>query len=190
MNIQDHLLAPVQLKIVQDWTPVIERAQDLIVRSKTQNTEVLPYGHSTFYHIGPLGSVSQHDISNNWHNVVGPWTKKYLPWLEQMMTDMAELEPRYAISVMIGNGGEHVDFEDVPTAFNYPIATTNAETYVTYQGQQYTYPSRADEPWILNTQYPHGVRNTEFRMVFNLHFGKEYPVVKQWFDTTPNLIYG
>ena len=189
MNIRENLLAPVQLKIVQDWTPVVERAQDLIVRAKTQTSEVLPYGHATFYHIGPLGSVCQHDISENWHNVVGPWTKKYLKWLDTMMADMAELEPRYAISIMHGTGGEHTDFSDVPTAFNYPIATTSAQTYVKYQEQEYTYHSLVDEPWILNTQYPHGVRNTELRVVFNLHFGKEYPVVKQWFDSHPNLIY-
>jgi hypothetical protein len=189
MNTEEFLLAPVKLNIVQDWTEVLSRAQDLIFRSKTHNTEILPYGNSTFYHIGPMGSVIQHDISESWHNVVGPWTNRYLPWLKTMMSDMAELEPRYAISVMVGNGGEHTDFDDVPTAFNYPIETTSAETYVNYQGQEYTYPSLANKPWILNTQYPHGVRNSEFRAVFNLHFGKEYSIVKQWFDSHPNLIY-
>lgn len=190
MNPENFLLSPINLKINQDWLPVIERSQDLILQSKTKNTEVLPYGNATFYHIGPLGSVSHHHISENWHNVVGPWTRKYLPWLDTMLADMAELEPKYGISIMIGNGAEHVDFSDVPSAFNYPITTTNAETYIKYQGQEYTYPSQADEPWLITTQYPHGVRNTELRVVFNVHFGKEYSVVKQWFDARPNLVYG
>ena len=139
MNTASFLLSPIKLKINQDWTPVVERAQDLILRSKTKNSEVSPYGNATFYHIGPLGSVSHHHISKNWHNVVGPWTRKYLPWLDTMLTDMAELEPKYSISIMIGDGAEHVDFTDVPSAFNYPITTTNAETYIKYQGQDYTY---------------------------------------------------
>lgn len=183
------VISPVNLLIVQDWDSVISQAKQLIKKSKINNTEIVPYGNATFYHIGPLGSVCQHDISENWHNVVGPWAKKYLPWLDHLMADMASLEPRYAISVMDGYGGEHTDFPDVPTALNYPISTTSAETYVKYNGSEYCYPSIANRPWLLDTQYPHGVRNTEFRVVFNLHFGKKYQEVKQWFDNHPALVY-
>jgi len=188
-NPKDFLVSPVDVKIHQDWTFVIQRARILIEQSKIKNTEIQPYGNATFYHIGALGSVSQHHISENWHYVIGPWTNKYLPWLNQMMTDMVELEPRYAISIMIGDGAEHVDFVDVPTAFNYPITTTDAFTYVNYQDHEYGYPSLEDQPWILNTQYPHGVRNNQLRLVFNLHFGQPYQQVKKWFDQHPNLVY-
>lgn len=182
-------MSPVDLRIEQDWEPVVEQAKLLIQKSKIHNSEIIPYGNATFYHIGPLGSVSHHHISKNWHNVVGPWTKKYLPWLEKMLDDMAELGPKYAISVMDGDGAEHIDFDDVPTALNYPIATTNAETYINYNGTEYCYPSIADQPWLLTTQYPHGVRNLEFRVVFNIHFEKTYPEVRQWFDNHPGLVY-
>jgi len=188
-DLKDFLVSPVDVKIHQDWSFVIQRASVLIEQSKSKNTEIQTYGNATFYNIGALGCVSQHHISENWHYVVGPWTHKHIPWLDQMMKDMAELEPMYAISIMIGNGAEHVDFATVPTAFNYPINTTQAETYVSYQGQEYTYPSLEDQPWILNTQYPHGVRNNELRLVFNLHFGKSYQQVKKWFDQNPNLVY-
>jgi hypothetical protein len=188
-NPKDFLVSPVSVKIHQDWSEVIERAQNLIKHAKTKNTRVEPDGNATFYHIGSLGSVSHHHISENWHQVVGPWTYKHLPWLPCLMKDMAELDPRYAISIMVGDGAEHVDFVDAPTAFNYPITTTDAFTYVNYQGQEYTYPSIAGQPWILNTQYPHGVRNNELRLVFNLHFGQSYQQVKKWFDQHPNLVY-
>jgi hypothetical protein len=188
-NPRDFLVSPVDVKIHQDWSEVIKRTNNLIEHAKTKNTQVEPYGNATFYHIGALGSVAHHHISENWHYVVGPWTHKYLPWLTCMMKDMAELEPKYAIGIMIGDGAEHVDFTGVPTAFNYPINTTHAETYVRYQGQEYTYPSIQDQPWILNTQYPHGVRNGEVRLVFNIHFGKTYQQVKKWFDQNPNLVY-
>ena len=189
-TIEDHLLSKLDFKINQDWAAVTERSLSLIEQAKTRHSAVEPYGNATFYHIGQLGSVSHHHISKNWHNVVGPWTYKFLPWLETMLADMAELEPRYAISVMIGDGAEHVDFDDVPTAFNYPVATTDAVTYVRYNDMEYTYPSITNEPWLLNTQYPHGVRNNEFRVVFNVHFSKPYPVVKSWFAARPNLVYG
>ena len=168
---------------------MIQIAQILITKSKVNYTEIVPYGNSTFYHIGPLGSVSHHHISDDWHNVKGPWVHKYMPWLNQMLNDMKELEPTFAISIMNGTGAEHVDFDTYPTAFNYPINTTQARTYIKYEKNQYEYPSIANEPWILSTKYPHGVKNTELRFVFNLHFGVDYPTVKTWFDLHPNLIY-
>ena len=184
------VISLVDVRIIQNWDPVVEQAQQLIKKSKTNYSEKIDYGNSTFYHIGALGSVVQHNISHNWHNLVGPWTKKYLPWLSGMLLDMAALEPRYGISIMEGYGGEHTDFPDVPTAFNYPVSTTQAETYVKFNGSEYCYPSIADQPWILNTQCLHGIRNNEFRVVFNLHFGKPYTEVKQWFNDHPNLVYG
>lgn len=187
----DFLLSPVDLTIHQDWAPVLEQAQQLIPRSKIQNSGIEPYGNSTFYHIGMMGSVSHHHISENWHMVVGNWTKKYLKWINTMLHDMEELEPVYGLSIMIGSGAEHTDYDNVPTALNYPIATTNAVTYVKYNDQEFTYPSWANRPWILNTQFPHGVRNDQtLRVVFNLHFAKKYPIVKQWFDARPGLTYG
>lgn len=186
---EDFLLSPVDITIHQDWAFVVELTKNLIEQSKIKNSEVLPYGNSTFYHIGNLGSVVHHHISDNWHCATGPWTNKYMPWINRMMKDMKDLKPDYGIGIMIGNGAEHVDYPRVPTAFNYLINTTKAETYIKYEDQEYTYPSIEGQAWILNTQYPHGVRNNELRLVFNMHFEVPYEKVKQWFDARPGLVY-
>ena len=192
MNVNNFLLSPVDLRIVNDWQLVVDSAEGIIEKSKTNYTEIKPYGHSTFYHLGQLGSVGHHHISDNWHNVhilPSPWTKKYLPWLGQLLNDMKELGPTYAISIMRGNGAEHTDYNTYPCALNYPMTTTDAYTYIKYEGQEHGYPSLIDEPWILATGYPHGVRNIGLRTVFNLHFTVDYPTVLRWFDKHPNLIY-
>jgi len=178
------------MRINQDWSKIISIAEDLISKSRTRYSEIVPYGNATFYHIGLLGSVSHHHISENWHNVSGIWINKYIPWIKQMEKDMVELEPTYQMSIMNGNGAEHVDFPNLPTALNYPIETTDAISYVLVDGMEHTYPSIADQPWLLNTQYPHGVRNTQYRLVFNMHFGRPYDVVKSWFNAHPALVYG
>jgi len=189
MNPENFLLSPVRLKIIQDWNPVLEICHDFIDKAKISATQTEPHGNSTLYYMGKLACVSHHNISQNWYTVTGLWPKKYLGWLKKMLSDMAELQPTYNISILVGDAAQHVDWPSEPTAFNYPITETAANTYVKYKDQEYTYPSKADEPWILNTQYPHGVKNTEFRPVFNLHFGKEYAVVKKWFDDRPDLVY-
>ena len=86
--IEDNLICSVGLKINQDWNPVIERSLNLIKISKTKQSSVEPYGNATFYHLGNLGSVVHHHISQNWHLTVGPWVYKFLPWLEKMLFDM------------------------------------------------------------------------------------------------------
>ena len=103
---------------------------------------------------------------------------------------MSELKPRYGISIMEGDGAEHVDYSDVPSALNYPVNSTNAHTFVKFNEVEYTYPSIENQPWLLNTQYPHGVKNTQFRTVFNMHFEQPFPVTKAWFAARPNLVYG
>lgn len=189
MNPRDFLLSPVDLTITQDWDPVVKLAQSLIEKSKTHHTEVVPHGNATFYHLGNLGSVSHHHVSGGWHNVVLNSAKKYLTWLPKMLSDMAELGPTWAISIMTTNGALHVDYDTYPAAVNYPINTTKAETYILYKDNEYTYPSIKDAPWMLATGAPHGVRNTELRLVFNLHFSASYSEVRTWFDQHPNLVY-
>jgi hypothetical protein len=190
MNIDNFLLSPVKLKFNQDWTPALNIAQKLIDRVKTQHSDVRVRSNTTFYDLGPIGSVGHHHISDDWHTVTGDWTTKYLTWLPKLLADTAELVPQYSINIMNGNGAEHTDFPDVPTALNYPLNTTGAETYLLYEGQEYCHPSLIDQPWLINTQYPHGVRNTECRLVFNMHFAADYVTVKKWFDQRPSLVYG
>jgi hypothetical protein len=189
MSPENFLLSPVDLKIIQDWNPILEICKEWIEQATQHPTATEPYGTATLYHLGKLICVGQHRASENWFTVNGPWPKKYLTWLDQMLTDMVELEPVYNVSILVGNAAEHTDWPSAPTAFNYPITKTDAKTYVKYQDTEHTYLSLPDQPWILNTQYPHGVKNTEFRPVFNLHFGKEFAVVKKWFDDHPGLVY-
>jgi hypothetical protein len=183
-------VSPVDLKIIQDWSVVMTMVETIIAKSKTHYTEIRPYGNATFYDLGNYGSVIHHHISENWFMVHSKLLEKHLTWLPKMLADMAELSPTWLISVLDSNAAEHTDFSHYPTALNYPINTTNAMTYVKYLNSEYTYPSIADQPWLLSTKFPHGVRNTEHRLVFNMHFGAEYDAVKSWLDQHPNLVYG
>ena len=194
MSADSFLLSPVDLTINQDWSKVIPFAQNLIKLSKTHHSEVKLgseyHDNNSFYHLGPLGSVSDHEFSENWHIIHSPYLFKYMPWLLTLLDDMKELDVTWGISIAIGDAAEHTDKKTYPCALNYPINTTQANTYIKYENQEYTYPSIADQPWILNTQYPHGVRNTEERYVFNIHFSADYTTVKNWFDSKPGLVYG
>jgi hypothetical protein len=188
--------SPVDLKINQDWLEVVAVSQNLIKLSKTHNSAVRrpvkdgKPDNNIFYDIGDLGSVSDHQPSKSWHMVHSPYLAKYLNWLPNMLEDMRELDPTWGISIAVDDLGEHTDKDLYPCALNYPIDTTSAETYIRYQNQEYTYPSLADQPWILDTQHPHGVRNQGLRVVFNLHFSADYTTVKNWFNSRPGLVYG
>ena len=182
-------ISSVKLKINQDWNPVLDMVNTIIAKSKTIHSEVRPYGNATFYDLGNYGSVIHHHISANWYMVHSKLLESKLTWLPRMLTDMAELKPTWLISVLNTDAAEHTDFDHYPTALNYPINTTKAQTYVKFNGTELTYPSLANEPWLLCTQYPHGVRNTETRYVFNMHFGANYDSVLHWFDSRTNLCY-
>lgn len=190
MDIREFLISPVDIKINQDWQRVTEMAKDLIHRSKTQYSEIKPVGNTNYYHLGPLGSVGHHYVSLDWHFVGGPWVNKYLPWAQQMLDDMKDLNPNFVLSVANGDIAEHIDFDTYPTAVNYPIYDTDAETYVLDQDREYKYPSLKDQAWMLNTQYPHGVRNTGTRVVITMKFATDYQTTRAWFDAHPGLIYG
>jgi hypothetical protein len=168
----------------------MDMVNNIIAKSKTNHTEVRPYGNATFYDLGMYGSVIHHHISENWYMVQSKLLEKQLTWLPKLLTDMAELEPTWLISVLKSDAAEHTDFSTYPTALNYPINTTQAQTYVRQGTTEFTYPSIANEPWLLATEFPHGVRNSETRYVFNLHFGAKFDIVKQWFESRPNLRYG
>jgi hypothetical protein len=183
-------VSPVDLKIIQDWSKVVTMVNTIIEKSKTHHSEIRPYGNATFYDLGNHGSVIHHHISENWFMVHSKLLEKHLTWLPKMLADMSDLNPTWLISVLNSNAAEHTDFNHYPTALNYPINTTNAETYVKYLNQEFTYPSITDQPWLLSTKNPHGVRNNELRLVFNMHFGADYDVVRQWLDFRPNLVYG
>jgi hypothetical protein len=192
MNTRDYLLSPVDFKIYQDWTPVLNFAETLIAKSKEINSEIRPKGNVDFYDLGPVGSVGHHHISEHWYIVSGAWMRKHLPWLNKMMADLAEIEPDPTITFARSDVTEHIDIAAGPTALNYPIFTADAETWIRDDdGQEYSYPSNADQPWLLHTHKPHGIRvRSPYRVAFGMHFGKEYPEVRAWFDAHPNLVYG
>jgi hypothetical protein len=189
MKIDEFLIAPLNFKIQQDWTKILSTAEILINRAKTQHTEVCEQGYAYFYHLGPLGSITHHYGDVDWNDATGPWIYKHAPWLKTLENDTRHLGMTWSISISTNNINTHVDFDHNPTAVIYPINTTDAETYVIVDDKEHVYPSMSDQPWILNTQYPHGVRNNEKRVTLNLKFKADYATVKQWFDSQKNKVY-
>lgn len=189
MKVDEYLISPLNFKIRQDWAKILSQADLLISRAKIQHSEVEEKGQTNHYHLGPLGSVSHHYGDLDWNDVHGPWVYKYAPWLKTLEDDTRHLGMSWSINIATSTIKTHVDFAHNPTAVIYPINTTHAETYVMVEDKEYVYPSVSDQPWILNTQYPHGVRNNEKRVTLNLKFKADYATVKQWFDSQNNKVY-
>jgi hypothetical protein len=191
-NTRDYLLSPVDLRIYQDWAPALSFAETLINKSKTNYSDIRPAGNVNFYDMGLVGSVGHHIISDHWYIVSGAWMRKHLKWLDKLIDDMAEIEPDPTITFARSDVTEHIDIAAGPTALNYPIFTADAETWVRDKdGKIYSYPSNANKPWLLHTHQPHGITVRDgYRVALGMHFSKEYPVVRAWFDNHPNLVYG
>ena len=195
-DINSSVICPIPgLTIKQDWTPVIKFAETLISKSKERIGKSRPcsaQGNVDFYDMGNIGSVGNHRISQDWNIVSGNWLRKYCTWLHKAEEDLKELGPDFTITIARSDIAEHVDQNSFPTAINYPIGTTSAETYIKSGGQEYTYPSNSNEAWMITTQLPHGVRNplNELRIAFSIHFATDFATTKTWFDSRPNLVYG
>lgn len=190
-NSEDVVCCPISLKIYQDWEPALKMSESLIDKSATHHSDIRRVANTDFHDLGPLGSVGYHYISERWNIVSGIWMHKYFPWLKQMREDFKELTPDFTLTIARSDITEHIDADTWPCAINYPLFTADAETYLKCNGNEYTYPSNADEPWLLTTQLVHGVRNpSKYRACFSIHFAEPYSVVKSWFDAHPNLVYG
>ena len=190
--IDDFLISPIDLKINQDWTALVAMGTKIASTPPIESNIIpdRPGGNTINFQIGRTCKVSRHKYSEDWCLLYGEWGLKYLPWLPKMLDDMKEIDPVWALSIANGSCGEHVDWEEVPSAINYPINTSGAVTFVKYEDQEYSYPSISDQPWLLNTQYPHGIRSTELRLAFSLRFSVDYKIVRSWFNKNPGLVYG
>jgi hypothetical protein len=191
-NPSEYLLSPIKLRIYQDWQPAIDQAEILVRQSKIRHSDIRRVGNVDFHDIGALGSVGHHYISRHWYILSGGWMRKHFKWLNKMCEDMAEIEPDPTLTIARSDVAEHVDLGAGPTAMNYPVFTADAETWVRDDdGTEYSYPSIANEPWMLHTHVPHGVRlRSPFRVCLGVHFAKDYRTVRAWFDKHPDLVYG
>lgn len=182
----------VDIKINHDWEHTKKIVRQMIsLESCTSITE--QYGNSDHYELGNIGILSKHRLSKSWYRLASPVVNKTIPWLESMLTAFADLNPDDgAISYMMGNGGEHVDWPHMQTALNFIFDNTdkNAHTWVKSDNYYEEYPSTINTAWILNTQQLHGIVNTGERWALSIHFNTDYADVKSWFEQHPKLSFG
>jgi hypothetical protein len=182
----------IPLTIYQDWTEIKNlsfRLISLLSNVKTIET----YGNSQHYMLGSIGTISQHNLSENWYRITGPVINKTMPWLNNMLETFKGLCPDDGcISYLKGNGGEHVDLPTMQTALNYIFDNTDkqAYTWINHNNNVETYPSPIGDTWLLNTQMPHGISNQGERWTLSIHFNTEYSKVCQWFESHTNLVFG
>lgn len=182
----------VDLKIHHPWDQTKKLVKNLVALEPRTQSQAM-YGDSTHFELGNIGVLSKHNLSESWYRVASPLVNKTMPWLEQMLDTFSSLNPDdSAISYMLGNGGEHVDWPHMQTALNFVFDNTdsNAYTWVKNSDHIETYPSIVNTAWILDTQKPHGITNSGERWALSIHFNRDYAEVKEWFDKHPQLIFG
>jgi hypothetical protein len=173
----------VPLTIYHDWTSTIECANKLMALKKNQQPE--QFGLSDHYSLKSLGNISEHRPSKSWFRVSSQLVNQTMPWLDQLLENMKELEPDDgAISLLNSDGASHVDLPFIPSALNYIFYSTDpkAYTWIRHNDQLQTHPSTPNSAWIIDTQKEHGIVNTGTRYTLNIHFGVDYSTLKRWFD--------
>lgn len=184
------------IRIDHNWkntVAVLEHGIELVTSNSPKITK--QYKHSDYgyhYELGSAGTISHvTNGSSYWYNMTGPLIEKSMPFLPLMLDDLAELEPTIvSMNKLVGNGSEHKDQPGQNTGFNYFINTTDSLTYVKDEDYMETYPSIANQGWLLDIQKPHGIHNTESRVWFNLRFAKPFAECKEWFEEHMVLVYG
>jgi hypothetical protein len=181
----------VSLTINHNWEPTIKRVKNLLLFEN--QVDSYENGLSDHFDLNSLGSISKHRLSKSWHRVSGPAVNKTMPWLDDFLKSMSELNPDDgSISFLDGNAGGHVDLQQYPSALNYVFYNTDPEahTWIRNGDNIEIYPSAIGSAWILDTQKEHGIKNSGIRYSLSIHFGANYQTVKQWFDKQTNLTFG
>jgi hypothetical protein len=182
----------VNVKIDHDWS----RTKTMVTKMlalESQVAESESYGAADHYDLRSLGTISKHTTSKSWYRLSSPVVNKTMPWLPELFDTLKELKPDDgSISVMQGNGAEHIDWPHLQTALNFVIENTDpaAYTWVRHEDHYESYPSVANSAWILDTQKLHGISNAGERWTLSIHFNTDYELVKQWFNANPNLEFG
>lgn len=181
----------VDIKIEHDWAKTKAAMERLLTLE--DRVEPFVYGDADHYELNSLGTISRHRLSQRWYRFFGTAIAHTMPWLEDMLASMRDLNPDDAcVSYLDGEGGAHIDIPQWKTAFNYVFETedANAYTWVRDQDLEEGYPSQVGTAWILNTQVPHGINNIGKRWALSIHFDTNYDRVRSWFDSHPNLVFG
>jgi hypothetical protein len=183
----------VPLVINHDWSVTIDRMQKFLALEK--NAKMEPYGTADHFSLKSLGTLSKYWDSKSWYMFAGSGINQTMPWLGTMLSYMSELKPdNGAISFLDGEAGGHVDLSTDPAALNYIFYSTDPEANTWFQQADLyeCHPSEIGSAWIIDTQIKHGVKNSGKRYSLSIHFGVDYPTVKNWFasKTQQDLTFG
>lgn len=186
-----HYCQPVDLEILHSWDTTVKLVKNLI-SAESHAKFIETHGSSDHYSVGNIGTLSKHQLSTSWNRIASPVVNKTMPWLQDMLDKFSELKPDDGcISVLIGDGGAHVDDPEMKTALNFVFYNTDPDAY-TWVGnnKEERYQSIINTAWLLDTQQPHGIINSGERWTLSIHFNTDYNIVKQWFDSNPKLVFG
>jgi hypothetical protein len=181
---------PIDITINHDWDKTILATQKLL--SLKSAGSISDYGNSVHYDLKSLGTISEHKPSGAWFRVASPVINKTMPWLDDFLNKMEELNPdEGAISYLHGKGAAHIDLPHMQTSLNYIFKNSDstAHTWIESDNIKDVYPSQLNTAWLLDTQKLHGIENDGHRWTLTIHFNTEYDVVCKWFEKHPKLIF-
>jgi hypothetical protein len=180
----------VKIDINYDWQKLKSAIQKILLL-KDQHTDMSDDGAAIHYYYGSLGAISDHKDSNQWLRLSGPVVQLAAPGIVEFVNSLTDLQiDNWSISVLTGDGAEHVDRASTPSALNFIIECSDIESYawVNDNGICETYPSEVNTAWILDTQHPHGIKNNGVRYTLSIHFQIPYNELKEWFKIKGLLI--
>ena len=179
--------------IHHDWIQTIDRVKKLL--PLTEHVKSERHGNATHFLMKSLGTISEHWDSKSWYRVAGPSVEQTMPWIHDLLSCMAELQPDDScISILDGAAESHIDLPEIPSALNYIFYTTDSEAHTWLKDGSVieTHPSTVGSAWIIDTQKEHGVVNNGIRYSLSIHFKADYQTIKQWFNsqTQSSLTFG
>lgn len=189
---------PVPIIIHQDWsrlTDIINEYIDLADQESEQMTsiqywspgfKICTFGEKlTLRHVRERGCCGCYAIQG------GSVLTEELPWLNDMIEDLAELKVSDIMFNKIeGDGVPHIDLGVGPVAVNHffmPDKTSLTRIWDDHYEESYWH--HAGSTWILNSQVIHSIENVGDRYWFNFRLNAEFDVVKKWFEKIDYLQY-
>jgi hypothetical protein len=204
LNPELSAVSKIDLFIDHDWTDLIsaynavrEKWISGTLRDKKWVDEYQTYqfDFGAFGSLISLDSIS--DQQNSASMLNGKIVESFLPWIKQMKHDFMEID-LIAVTFFETKGPikRHADGVVKNENFkghcrlNYIITDCEAITYVDNNGKIESYPSHSGTAWLLDTQKPHWVENSDTRHLFQLSFNRPYHEVLAWFRSNPKFYYG
>lgn len=187
-----------------DWTKIGKIFQRLWDRIETGDLEnkchFEPSYNAKIFSMGEFGGILENRSLTNgtpWRTWTGLSLSRLLPWAEPLIQDAKQNNINFinfAYSRHLSYISAHIDGKtaeekcDEHCNLNFIVRSDDFDAHTWSENQLNEHHSLPGTAWLLETNSPHGVKNSGVRDVFQIKFHSSFHQVKHWLENNPKLL--